>query len=157
MLFSEKKPGDLSTRKLVIELLLILSELDLPAHSVDLQSVYNTRQTSSCLTQSISAGSELSIAQRLLLCLVHNPRDLEKEAMVDFISATHTPRPFKTYLSEVCGVARDYFWIFCHGQNRFWRLDEVDIRAVEGPQVPGGMTGGVEFEAMAYLVSGSCA
>jgi hypothetical protein len=33
-----------------------------------------------------------------------------------------------------------------------WLLDEVDEANVEKPRAPGGMTGGVEFEAMAYLV-----
>lgn len=28
----------------------------------------------------------------------------------------------------------------------------MDVGQVEGPKVPGGMTGGVEFEAMGYLV-----
>ena len=33
-----------------------------------------------------------------------------------------------------------------------WNLSDVDEARVEKPRAPGGMTGGVEFEAMAYLV-----
>ena len=40
----------------------------------------------------------------------------------------------------------------CHHSNTFWALDEVDERSVEKPVAPGGATGGVEFEAMNYVV-----
>ncbi|SPO22783.1 uncharacterized protein UTRI_01461 [Ustilago trichophora] len=130
LLFSEKKPGDLSTRKLMIELLSILLDLQLPASQSHSQSSLN-----------------------YLLSLLQNPSDPAKEAVVDFIKQTHAPRPFKTYVVEVACVCRDYFWIFCHSQNLYWRFDQLadKIDSIQGPRVPGGMTGGVEFEAMAYL------
>ncbi len=40
----------------------------------------------------------------------------------------------------------------CHHSNTFWALDEVDESLVERPVAPGGATGGVEFEAMNYVV-----
>lgn len=43
--------------------------------------------------------------------------------------------------------------IMCHGSNTLWAADEVDERLVEKPVAPGGATGGVEFEAMNYVVS----
>lgn len=132
LLFSEKKPGDLSTRKLMIELLAILLDLQLPASQAHSHSSLN-----------------------YLLELLQNPSDPAKDAVVDFIKQTHAPRPFKTYIVEIAGVCRDYFWIFCHSQNLFWRWDELQDRidSIQGPKVPGGMTGGVEFEAMAYLTA----
>jgi len=72
----------------------------------------------------------------------------------DFIENLHVPRIFKTYLQELSDVCRDYFWIFCHPNNTVWLLREVDEAKVERPKAPGGMTGGVEYEAMVYLVSG---
>lgn len=33
-----------------------------------------------------------------------------------------------------------------------WRLEEINEEEVEAPKVPGGMTGGVENEAMQYCV-----
>ncbi|KDN40879.1 hypothetical protein K437DRAFT_264181 [Tilletiaria anomala UBC 951] len=154
LLFSEKKPGDLPTRKLIVDLLTIFIQLDLSEQCCDSTSITNTRQRSSCLSEAQDRStSRLSLAEQLLLALLHNPRDPSKEALVDFISATHTPRPFKTYVLELSGVARDYFWIFCHGQNRYWRLEEINPAEIEGPKVPGGMTGGVEFEAMTYLAA----
>jgi hypothetical protein len=42
--------------------------------------------------------------------------------------------------------------IFCHSQNLFWSLEQINPNEIEAPKVPSGMTGGVEFEAMAYCV-----
>ena len=64
----------------------------------------------------------------------------------------HRPRIYKTYLQELSDVCRDFFWVFCHPGNTVWVLEEVDEGRVERPRAPGGMTGGVEFEAMGYLV-----
>lgn len=88
----------------------------------------------------------------LLCILLHNLRDPIEEAKVDFITASHASRPFKTFVSELLNINRDYFWVFCHS-NRFWALQEINVDQVECPKVPGGMTGGVEFEAMGYLTS----
>jgi hypothetical protein len=41
----------------------------------------------------------------------------------------------------------------CHANNTLWAEDEVDERLVTKPVAPGGATGGVEFEAMNYVVS----
>jgi hypothetical protein len=70
----------------------------------------------------------------------------------EFIDALHRPRIYRTYLQELSDVCRDYFWIFCHPNNTIWLLSETDVTRVEKPRAPGGMTGGVEFEAMSYLV-----
>jgi hypothetical protein len=70
-----------------------------------------------------------------------------------FIESLHRPRIYKTYLQELSDVCRDYFWVFCHPNNTVWNLEEVDEGKVEKPKAPGGMTGGVEFEAMGYFVS----
>jgi len=132
LLFSEKKPGDLSTRKLMIELLAILLDLQLPASQAHSHSTLN-----------------------YLVDLLQNPSDPVKDAVVDFIKQVHAPRPFKTYVVEIACVCRDYFWIFCHSQNFFWRFEELQdkMETIKGPKVPGGMTGGVEFEAMAYVTA----
>lgn len=45
-----------------------------------------------------------------------------------------------------------YCRIFCHAQNLFWSLEQIDPSQIEAPKVPSGMTGGVEYEAMAYCV-----
>ena len=71
-----------------------------------------------------------------------------------FIAELHKPRIYKTYLQELSDIRRDYFWVFCHGGNVIWVLAETDESKVEKPRAPGGMTGGVEFEAIGYFVSG---
>ena len=40
----------------------------------------------------------------------------------------------------------------CHANNTLWAEEEVDERLVSKPVAPGGATGGVEFEAMNYVV-----
>ena len=42
--------------------------------------------------------------------------------------------------------------MFCHPNNTLWNLNDTDEEKVEKPRAPGGMTGGVEYEAMAYFV-----
>jgi hypothetical protein len=42
--------------------------------------------------------------------------------------------------------------IMCHSENTLWELAEVDQDQIK-PQAPTGASGGVEFEAMDYLVS----
>lgn len=69
-----------------------------------------------------------------------------------FIASLQTPRIYKNYLGEVADICRDYFWVFCHPQNAIWDLGVTDEAKVEKPKAPGGMTGGVEYEAMGYLV-----
>ena len=39
----------------------------------------------------------------------------------------------------------------CHSENSLWELAEVDQTKIR-PQAPTGASGGVEFEAMDYLV-----
>ncbi|KAE8218706.1 hypothetical protein CF319_g7469 [Tilletia indica] len=169
LVFSEKKPGDLGTRKLIFDLVATLFSMrvtptELSSRAVgDLQGKRHlgrcTQKVAGALRQErlrfhdpiIPSSSSVDWVLSLVLSLISNPRTPESDAMLDFISASHTPRPFKTYLLEVSGVCRDYFWIFCHAQNRYWDLGSVNVGEVESPKVPGGATGSVEFEAMAYL------
>lgn len=154
LLFSEKRPGELSTRKLLVELLTILPDLPVPSEEAQrrISDIDSTRMRSSLLNLMFENRTS-PLHFTLLVTLLHNSRDPNKEAIVDFISATHTPRPFKGWVTEMLNVNRDYFWVFCHSSNRFWALQDVNIDEAQAPKVPGGMTGGVEFEAMTYLTS----
>jgi len=40
----------------------------------------------------------------------------------------------------------------CHSENGLWELAKVDLNTIK-PQAPSGASGGVEYEAMDYLVS----
>jgi hypothetical protein len=148
LLFSEKRPGDLSTRKLLVELLTLLPDLPSTGPPANWEAVREERESST--VSSILCNDSGNFA--LLVTLLHNLRDPTQEAKVDFIKAINAPRPFKSFVSELLNINRDYFWVFCHS-NRFWSLQDINVDQVECPKVPGGMTGGVEFEAMAYLTS----
>ncbi|KAM0791720.1 hypothetical protein ACM66B_003989 [Microbotryomycetes sp. NB124-2] len=85
--------------------------------------------------------------------LVQGPVDEKEENRVEFMKNAHKVRRFNVWVKEMSDVVRDYFWIFCHSQNLIWTLEQVDVDAVERPKVPSGMTGGVEYEAMAYAAA----
>lgn len=174
LLYSDKRPGEVATRQLIVELLLSLFELyplgSLPSNgspSTGLTSHSRSRSVPWELsTTSLTNSSNLitlprphqtlfSLLKSLLLTRAPPPSEspgtpIEPHA---FIEELHRPRIYKTYLQEMNDVCRDYFWVFCHPSNTIWDLSETDEAKVEKPRAPGGMTGGVEFEAMCYMVS----
>jgi len=170
LLYSDKKPGDVATRQLIIELLLILFELypvsSLPSNTSASSYRFRTGSeawdTSVCSTQPSSLikfpvphKNLFSLIRALLLTPVPPPSESPSIPISPhaFIESLHLPRIYKTYLGELSDVCRDYFWVFCHPNNTIWILGETDEGRVEQPRAPGGMTGGVEFEAIGYFVS----
>lgn len=163
LLYSDKKPGDVATRQLIVELLLILFEL-YPSSSLPSTGNRSRREawepegrsSSNLITFPAPHKNFYSLIRALLLTPA--PPATESPASPvsphAFIESLHRPRIYKTYLQELSDVCRDYFWVFCHPNNTVWNLEEVDEGKVEKPKAPGGMTGGVEFEAMGYFVSG---
>ncbi|KAG8776965.1 hypothetical protein FRC12_000609 [Ceratobasidium sp. 428] len=174
LLYSDKKPGDICSRQLIVDLLLILFEIypppapSLPPRPTPTPTQTHTRttSTSSALTPptptptpQYTLPAPHTTLYSLMRALLLTPAPLPSEspsAPVSphaFIQSLHTPRIFKTYLQELSDVCRDYFWVFCHPANTIWVLGKVDEAKVERPRAPGGMTGGVEFEAMTYLTT----
>lgn len=99
-------------------------------------------------------GSRLprgAAAHALVRSLVLGPPNEREEAKHDFIQRSHVQRLYKAWMEEIIGTLSDYFWVFCHSGNTYWRLENLEQDKVEAPKVPGGMTGGVEFEAMGGL------
>jgi len=167
LLYSEKKPGDLPTRQVLVEIIQGCFQLDeflcarpmdgalldwnapialepSPGHPAD-------HRRSDSLTSAADALQEpLPSAHHLLRKLIVGPPDPKKANIVDFVAVTHRLRPFKTFVNEFTGVLMDYFWVFCHAENQFWDLNTLDEETIEAPKVPSGMTGGVEYEAMSY-------
>ncbi|KAK4050623.1 hypothetical protein OIV83_003349 [Microbotryomycetes sp. JL201] len=207
LLFSDKRPGDLPCRQLLVELLhslydvcparaqpiprrsvewkdAALIKLDAstsPAGSIGSNSSHNSDSTVShshtsapavirrytrkakafdsddsaderdALGDSPSMKEErIRMTHLMVHSLVQGPVDEKEESRVEFIKDAHKVRRFRIWVKEMSDVVRDYFWIFCHSQNLIWTLEQVDVDAVERPKVPSGMTGGVEYEAMAY-------
>lgn len=159
LLYSDKKPGDVATRQLIADLLLILLELYPPSSLPAVGSVPPRREvweTTPRHTISLPYPHRTLFSLFRTVLLTPAPRAAEAPEVSlsphEFIDALHRPRIYRNYLQELSDICRDYFWIFCHPNNVIWVLAETDETRVEKPRAPGGMTGGVEFEAMSYLV-----
>lgn len=160
LLYSDKKPGDVATRQLIVELLLILFELypasSLPSSGGRLrrEAWESSGSSSNIITLPVPHKTFFSLIRAVLLTPAPPPTESPAAPVSPhaFIESLHRPRIYKSYLQELSDVCRDYFWVFCHPNNTVWDLSEVDDGKVEKPKAPGGMTGGVEFEAMGYFV-----
>ncbi|KAI0635582.1 armadillo-type protein [Trametes polyzona] len=172
LLYSDKRPGEVATRQLIVELLLSLFDLyplgslpssgsptaGLTTHSRSRSVPWELSSTSLATSSSLITlprphQTLFSLLKALLLTRAPPPSEapgtpIEPHA---FIEELHRPRIYKTYLQEMSDICRDYFWVFCHPSNTIWDLSETDEAKVEKPRAPGGMTGGVEFEAMCYM------
>ncbi|KAG8954387.1 hypothetical protein FRC04_011713 [Tulasnella sp. 424] len=177
LLYSDKKPGDIASRQLIVDLLLILYEL----YSGPKQPADDGAAGRGTNWEGKNSGhvipparptvfskpnapppplpsphsSIFALTRAILLTPKPAPSD-SPSIPIDphaFIAELHKPRIYKTYLQELSDVRRDYFWVFCHPTNTIWDLNHTDEEKVEKPRAPGGMTGGVEFEAMTYLTT----
>ncbi|KAH7106293.1 armadillo-type protein [Auriculariales sp. MPI-PUGE-AT-0066] len=158
LLYSDKKPGELSTRQLMVELLLILFELypsAPPGPRGPISSLRPKVVPAAAPALPVPHATLFSLIRVVLLTERPGPAEQPHIPLQphDFIEQLHLPRIYKAYLQELSDVCRDYFWVFCHPNNTVWVLSQVDEAKVERPKAPGGMTGGVEYEAMMYLTT----
>jgi hypothetical protein len=163
LLYSDKKPGEVGTRQLIVEFILVLFELypsgSLPSDSDPIRSREmqhdQVLSSNALVTLPPPHKNVFSLIRSLLLTRAPLPSEAPGVPISphEFIENLHRPRIYKTYLQELTDVCRDYFWVFCHPGNTIWNLHECDEAKAEQPRAPGGMTGGVEAEAMRYMVS----
>ncbi|KAF9560498.1 hypothetical protein CPC08DRAFT_735855 [Agrocybe pediades] len=176
LLYSDKKPGEIATRQLIIDMLLCLFDLyptsSLPSSSSsrpvaggsfingssrqrEAWESHSAAVTSNLITLPAPHKNFFSLIRALLLTPAPPPSESPGAPVSPhaFIESLHLPRIYKTYLQELSDVCRDYFWVFCHPNNTIWILSETNENGVERPRAPGGMTGGVEFEAMGYFTT----
>ncbi|KAF8656259.1 hypothetical protein AX16_002695 [Volvariella volvacea WC 439] len=167
LLYSDKKPGDVAPRQLIVELLLNLFDLYpfvvAPSPFTGRSArVLGPREASRSKDDTATSAvlpspykNFFSFIRSLLLTPAPPPAEATSVPVSphEFIESLHRPRIYKTYLQELSDVCRDYFWVFCHPNNTIWLLHETDEARVEKPRAPGGMTGGVEFEAMTYFTT----
>jgi hypothetical protein len=153
LLYSDKKPGDVACRQVIVDLLIGLFDL-YPPSSLPASTSRRSHSSSSPPTLPAPHESVFAFVRALLLTPAPAPAEGPTNPVSPhaFIDALHQPRIYKAYLQELSDICRDYFWVFCHPHNTVWSLADTDERKVEKPRAPGGMTGGVEFEAMAYMV-----
>lgn len=159
LLQSDKKPGDLTTRKGIIDLLLTLLstsvlETQSPPSFSDIQRTStppDTTLNSSSRTEATGSNQRMGrphIAAELRDML----RDINDKDTVEFMLDARKERPWRKVIAEMAQLEGDYFWVFGHQNNGYWKLDLINEAAIQKERVPGGMTGGVEYEAMAYFV-----
>ncbi|KAF7316606.1 Drf-GBD domain-containing protein [Mycena chlorophos] len=148
LLYSDKKPGDVATRQLIVDLLLILFEL-YPSSAVPStgHSPYASRDNNNTdiITLPAPHKSLYSFLRALLLTPAPPPAEGAPPTPLsphEFIESLHRPRIYKTYLQELSDVCRDYFWVFCHPNNALWILGETDEGKVEKAAGAGGDDGG---------------
>ncbi|TIA98696.1 hypothetical protein E3P89_02456 [Wallemia ichthyophaga] len=180
LLFTDKKPGSLPTRQLMMELISLIFEIFGEKSSSDQLIKSPTTQsylsnvngsTDSAQIQPLKVPTPFTSAGDMVRQLIHNPINQALESQHEFIKIAKRPRVYKLFLSEMYEVQRDFFWFvffnlstytnsnddrcFGHKNNGIWYYPSVDMRQVERLRfrVPGGMTAGVEYEAIGYLTS----
>lgn len=167
LVYSDKKPGEVASRHLIVELIQLLFDIfptaSLPSFNEQerRRELWDDQDTLAASTHSnlVTLPHPHKSAFTLIRSLLLTPAPRAAEAPEvpvtphEFIGNLHKPRIYKTYLQELSDICRDYFWVFCHPNNTIWNLAECDEGKVERPRAPGGMTGGVEAEAMRYMVS----
>lgn len=161
----------MATRQLIVDLLLLLFDIYPPSslpsptlpdtprrrevwEEVDDDNYVSIHENPRLITIPPPHRTVFSFIRSLLLTKAPPAAEAPETPVTphEFIESLHVPRIYRTYLQELSDVCRDYFWVFCHPNNTIWNLNDTDEGRVEKPRAPGGMTGGVEFEAMAYLV-----
>lgn len=194
LLFSDRRPGDLSTREIILVLLGRILEIQPEKVTLPLTKAIWSQKIStdgSSRTEEAPIGryvrkskfvdgdegfarekeEKRTQAHELLRALLLGPPSEKEEAEHGFMKDVRRPRIFKLWVTEMSSITRDFYWsverislwrtqlltlrdgrIFCHPNNVYNSIDTLDQVAIESPQVPSGMTGGVEYEAMHYCV-----
>lgn len=165
LIYSDKRPGEVVSRQLIVEILQLLFDLfpsgSLPSFNEqdrrrefwDDKNLLAASTRSNLVTLPHPHKNVFTLVRSLLLTPAPRAAEAPEVPLTPhgFIDSLHKPRIYKTYLQELSDVCRDYFWVFCHPNNTIWNLAECDEGKVERPRAPGGMTGGVEAEAMRYM------
>ena len=108
LLFSEKKPGDLPTRQLIVELWLILFDLFDPPASKRISAPPSRPNSLRFDTPPDPKQYNVNITSAVRALLV--PDEKEEKEVHEFMTAAHRPRVFKAWVGELSDLCRDYFW-----------------------------------------------
>ncbi|WFD43536.1 hypothetical protein MPSI1_002198 [Malassezia psittaci] len=135
LLFSSKRPAELTTRARIVQFWLHCTPLDCLLPETDLNPL-----SAQLLNTDRPKGVPL-----ILNLLYAKPTESNQ---VPFLPRKQ--RPLKPYMKELQTITTEFFWIFCHEENVIQSYNEIDIQAATRPRVPSGMTGSVESEAIHY-------
>lgn len=100
LLFSEKKPGDLACRQIIVEIFLFHFDL------------YNRQPSSPTLPGTRPATpvqTSFNVTYFVRSLLLPETDDKTKDYH-DFVQVAHRPRIFKAWVQELSDICRDYFW-----------------------------------------------
>ena len=152
LLFSDRTPGELDTRRLIIQLLIQIVPLSLSPQVLDKRQLHRVPVDDvSCV--SAAMANDVHTGAVLVAMLLHTPKPAAFETKVEFLQRPNEHQPLRTYISLLQQVCKEFFWIFCHKENRVLDWYKLDIKSVTAPQVPNGITGSVEWDATMYLTS----
>ena len=101
LIFSEKKPGDIATRQIIIELWQFL--YDLYPHA------QTAKGRPSAMRFDDPSDPPVDVTGLLRSLLVPDHPDPAKEHH-EFITQSHRPKIFKAWVQELSDICRDYFW-----------------------------------------------
>lgn len=160
LLYSEKKPGDIPARQLIVDMVIGLFDIypgttacPLPPNNYAWGQplVFNGLYVQQLEEPPYARASNTHTSHDLVKMLIQGPPDEKEMSQVNWLASTHRARPFRRWIQELTGVISDFFWIFCHSSNTIPAYDGTS--GPPGPQVPGGMSDGVEAIAMRCCVS----
>lgn len=135
---SEKKPGDLPPRQVLVEILLDLFEICPPTA----KAIERSDWTISLVDEPMPLATDLRAeggsggrrytrkmkeedddddsngisnerrkgTHELVRTLMMGPPDEKEESKLDFMRDAHKPRTYKAWITELAGTVRDYYW-----------------------------------------------
>lgn len=152
LLFSDRMPAELDTRRLIIQHLTMVIPISMKPEVLDQRTTHHIPVSDvPCASAALASGVPTGAV--LVLLLLHTARTAAFESKVDFLQRPNEHRPLRKYISHLQQVCGEFFWIFCHKENRVLDWHTLDVKSVIGPKVPSGITGGVEWDATVYLAS----
>ncbi|WFD20632.1 Nitrogen permease regulator 3 [Malassezia caprae] len=150
LLYSDRTPAELDTRRLIIQLFILIAPLSLSPQVLEKRTMHRVPvEDVPCVATALA--SDVHTGAVLVAMLLHTPRPASYDAKVEFLQRPNEYQPLRKYihlLQQVCG---DFFWIFCHKENKVLDWHTLDAKSVSAPQVPSGITGSVEWDATMYL------
>lgn len=152
LLYSDRTPAELDTRRLIVQLLILIAPLTLEPQVLQKRTVHRI-PVDDVPCVAAAHANDVHTGAVLVTMLLHTPRPADYDAKVDFLQRPNEHQPLRKYIHLLQQLCSDFFWIFCHKENRVLNWYKLDTKSINAPQVPSGITGSVEWDATMYLTS----